>query len=84
MRLRKMTVAKKIRAKQLKKNVPYKNDCGEKNQPNSVGQKNMCLIKMIVAKRIGAKQLTKKLHLIKMTAAKKKSTKQCRIKNCAL
>jgi len=72
MRLRKMTVAKKIRAKQLKKNVPYKNDCGEKNQPNSVGQKNMCLIKMIVAKRIGAKQLTKKIAPYKNDRGEKK------------
>ena len=31
MRLIKMSVAKKIGAKQLKKMVPYKNVCGEKN-----------------------------------------------------
>ena len=38
MRLIKMTVAKKIGAKQLKKMAPYKNDCGQqKSGPNSVG-----------------------------------------------
>ena len=39
---------------------------------------------MTVAKKIGAKQL-KKMHLIKMKAAKKIWTKQCTIKKkCAL
>ena len=36
-----MTLAKKIGAKQLKKNAPYKNDCGQKkSEPNSVRYKN--------------------------------------------
>ena len=75
-----MTVAKKIRAKQLKKMAPYKNDCGEKNlsQPKD---KQTHLIKMTAAKKIGVEQ---KIHLIKMTAAQKIWAKQRRIKKMRL
>ena len=44
----------------------------KKNQPNSVGQKKMCLIKMTVAKKIGAKQL-KKIAPYKNDCCQKKS-----------
>ena len=68
-----MTVAKKIGAKQWKKMAPYTNDCAQKNsEPNSVGSKKMCLIKMSVAKKNRSKTVdNKNWHLIKMVAAKK-------------
>ena len=43
MRLIKMTVAKKIGAKQLKKMAPYKNVCGKKIEPKQCKIKNAIL-----------------------------------------
>ena len=40
MRLIKMTVAKKIGAKQLKKMAPYKNVCGKKIEPKQCKKKD--------------------------------------------
>ena len=53
--------------------APYTNDCAQKNsEPNSVGSKKMCLIKMSVAKKNRSKTVdNKNWHLIKMVAAKK-------------
>ena len=55
----KMTVAKKIGAKQLKKIAPYKNDWGQKNLNQTVYEKKKIRIKMTVAKKIGTNQLQK-------------------------
>ena len=67
----KMTVAKKIGAKQLKKIAPYKNDWGQKNLNQTVYDKKTNPYKNDCCQKKSEQISCKKWQLIKMTVPKK-------------